>query len=189
MNKLLLVLAGAVAAAGIYYISRTPYPPKNEQVQGAIGGRRLAQGATVCVNKIQNLSGKQLAMEGIDEDLVAQLNKAGFKATAATTTGCDGSVHGEIIVLKGKDRVEAEVEFRLMISGEQTPYLSSIGKGKSGELAAALNTGVAMAIAPSKPKQADPAVASREALVAAFADVARQIEQQRPSRSTRAAVQ
>ena len=76
MNKLLLVLAGAVAAAGIYYISRTPYPPKNEQVQGA----------TVCVNKIQNLSGKQLAMEGIDEDLVAQLNKAGFKATAATTT-------------------------------------------------------------------------------------------------------
>jgi hypothetical protein len=188
MKKLLVVLAGAVAAAGIYYISRTPYPPKNEQVQGAIGGRRLAQGATVCVNKIQNLSGKQLAMEGIDGDLIAQLNKAGFKAISGTD-GCDGSVHGEIIALKGKDRVEAEVEFRLMISGDQTPYLSSIGKGKSGAMQAALNTGAAMSVVPTKPKQADPAVASREAVVAAFADVAKQIEEQRPSRSTRAAVQ
>src|SRR5262245_1824135 len=123
MKKLLLVLAGAIAAAGVYYVSRTPYPPVNEQVQGAIGGKRLTRGSTVCVNKIQNLSGKALETESLEEDLVAQLNKAGFKASAGAKSGCEGSVHGEVIALKGKDRVEAEVEFRLMIAGDETPYL------------------------------------------------------------------
>jgi hypothetical protein len=178
MRKLGLVVAAAIAAGGVYYLSRVSNSPADQHVQGAIGAKRLAQGATVCVVKVQNLSGKQLGMEGIDASLATQLSKAGFKALVGGQSGCEGSVYGEIITLKGKDRVEAEVEFRLLIAGEQTPFLSSIGKGKSS---GSPGKELAMSLV-----QASPAAASREAVMAAFADVARQIELQQPSRSTRA---
>ena len=131
MKKAILVLTGAIAAAGTYYISSTPYQPKNEQVQGALGARRLANGAKVCVNKIQNRS-------GIDDDLIAQLSNAGFKAAATgrSEAACASSVYGEIVALKGKYWMEAEVEFRLVIAADQTPFISSIAKGKSREQAA-----------------------------------------------------
>ena len=202
MKKILLVLTGAIAAAGIYYVSRTPYPPVNEQVQGALGARRLAQGAKVCVNKIQNKSGKPLDMNGVDDDLVSQLSSAGFKASAAAAgssdSACDGSVYGEIVALKGKDRMEAEVEFRLMINGDQTPFLSSIGKGKSLEPEKRAAPGASPVsgvvngfIAPAKRgSDVEPtSVVARQAVNAAFADVAKQIERQQPSRSTRASAQ
>lgn len=203
MKKILLVLTGAIVAAGIYYVSRTPYPPANEQVQGALGARRLAQGAKVCVNKIQNKSGKPLDMNGVDGDLVSQLSNAGFKASAAAAgsseSACDGSVYGEIIALKGKDRMEAEVEFRLMIAGDQTPFLSSIAKGKSLEQekqampdASPVSGVVNGFVAPPAKRGADvepTSVIARQAVKAAFADVAKQIERQRPSRSTRASAE
>jgi hypothetical protein len=193
MKKALLVVAAAVAAGGIYYLSRTTSSPANEDVQGAIGGRRLVRGSTVCVNRIQNLSGKELAMEGIHEDLAAQLNRAGFKASVGANGDCEGTVYGEIIGLKGKDRVEAEVEFRLLIAGDQTPYLSSIAKGKSGANASVPAKDVIMALQPGKlpatKPAADHSAASREAVTAAFADLAKQVEAQLPSRSTRAAAQ
>ena len=194
MKKAILVLAAAFVAGGVYYLSRGTYPPPDEHVQGSIGGRRLAHGATVCVSKIQNLSGKEIGVEDIAEGLVAQLNNAGFKASVGDKPECQGSVFGEIIALKGKDRVEAEVEFRLLIAGDQTPYISSIAKGKSGLTAGGVPANnVVMAMAPGKSvvgaKGANPAAASREAVMAAFADMAKQIEEQRPSRSTRAAVQ
>jgi hypothetical protein len=123
---------------------------------------------------------------------VAQLNRAGFQASAGAKA-CEASVYGEIIALKGKDRVEAEVEFRLLLSGDQTPSMSSIGKGKSVAPGAAPGKDVIMAMTPGKlpvgAKTTDHASVSREAVVSAFADVAKQIEEQRPSRSTRAAAE
>ncbi len=197
MKKSVFILAGAIAAAGIDYVSRTPYPPPNEQVQGALGARRLAHGAKVCVNRIENRSGKQLDMNGVDDDLVAQLNTAGFKAGPGVAAGCDGSVYGEITALKGKERMEAEVEFRLMIAGDQVPFISSIAKGKSfnqQEQAAPTSpaSGVVNAFTAPGKRGSDiepTSVLARQALKAACADVAKQIEQQRPSRSTRASVQ
>ena len=200
MKKVILVLTGAIAAAGLYYVSRTPYPPPNERVQGALGARRLAQGAKVCVNKIQNRSGKALDMNGIDGDLIAQLSNAGFKASATggSEAACEGSVYGEIVALKGKDRMEAEVEFRLMIAGDQTPFISSIAKGKSmeqeesGTPGASPVTGVVNGFAAPAKRGSDiepTSVIARQAVNAAFADVAKQIERQRPSRSTRASAE
>ncbi len=206
MRKILLISAGVLAAAGMFYLSRTEYPPRNSQVQGALGAKRLARGATVCVNKLQNLSEKKISLEGIDDDLVGQLNNAGFQARLVSGSGakdapgakadCEGSVYGEIVNVKGKDRIEAEVEFRLMIAGDQTPFLSARAKGKSRET---VNPAVANEMIKSVlPKAAkhqlskDPdsaALATREALGAAFADVARQIEQQRPTASTQASAQ
>jgi hypothetical protein len=204
MKKYLLILAGAAAAAGMFYLSRTEYPPKNEQVQGALGGKRLTRGSTVCVNKLQNLSEKQVSLEGVDDDLVGQLNNAGFKGRLISGQGkqdapgakpdCEGIVYGEIVNLKGKDRVEAEVEFRLMIAGDQTPFLSSRAKGKSREavnpaLAKQVTMGVLPKAAKNGDKAGDTAAATREALMAAFAEVAKQIEQQRPAASTRASAE
>jgi hypothetical protein len=196
MNRALLVIAGLVAAAGVFYLSRTEYPPKNEQVQGALGGRRLAHGATVCVNGIQNLSEQKPNLEGIDDDLVGQLNKVGYRARLLSGQGkhdapgaagtCEATVFGEIVNLKGKDKAEAEVEFRLMIAGDQTPFLSSMAKGKGTDPVA---ENMILSAAPGKKPgvtRRDPAVVQREAIVAAFADAARQIEEQRPSRPTRA---
>lgn len=182
MKKVVLVAAAAVVAGGVYYLSRVASSPSGAHVQGAIGGRRLAQGAHVCVVKLQNLSGKQLGMEGMDADLAAQLNRSGFRGTVGEQGGCDGSVYGEIISLKGKDRVEAEVEFRLLLAGDKTPYLSSIAKGKSAA-AAAKDTMAMSLVAPNS------SAAGHEAVIAAFADVARQIERQEPSRSTRASAE
>ena len=199
MKKVALALAGLIAAGVVFYLSRTEYPPRNEQVQGAIGARRLAHGAAVCVTGIQNKSEKTIALEALDDDLVAQLNNVGFKArlasgqgrndAAAASSNCEATVYGEIVNLKGKDKMEAEVEFRVMIAGDQTPHISSVAKGKSSDPVPA---NVVLSAMPGKQKfdlKKEPAVIQREAIVAAFGDMARQVEAQRPTRSTRASAE
>ncbi len=189
MKKLMLAFAGVLGAIGVFYISRTAQPPANEEVQGALGGRKLDRGATICVSQIQNLSGKAANLEGIDDELVGQLSNAGFKARLNSGDGaaCEATVYGEIIALKGKDKMEAQLEFRLVVTGEQTPAMSSVAKGKSSD---AIPEGAISAAFPGtqKPAARDAAAIEREAIVSALADAARQVKEQRPSRPTRAAL-
>ncbi len=197
MKKAALALIGLIGAGGVFYLSRTNYPPGNAQVQGALGGRRLAQNATVCVTPINNLSEQKSDLDGITDEMVGQLNKVGYRARLVSGQGrndhpqalanCDATVYGEVANLKGKDRGEAEVDFRLLIAGDQTPYFSSTAKGKGANLPSTAD--VVLAATPGKkPAVArDYSGAHRAAVVAAFADAARQIETQRPARSTRPA--
>ena len=192
MKKLTLVVIGLLCAAGMFYISRNEYPPKNEQVQGVIGAWLVDRGASVCVVKLQNTSDWQLDLDTTNDALVAKLNKLGFKSRVVSgtdTTGCDASVYGEIVSLKGKNRVEAEVDFRLVKAGIERPVISSSAKGKSSEVSsnAPLND-VTMSMLPKarqqNSKEVDTSSATREALAAALDNLARQIETQRPVRSS-----
>lgn len=192
MKKLGLVLVGLLCAAGMFYISRNENPPKNEQVQGVIGAWLVDRGASICVVKLQNASDRQLDLDNTNEALVAKLNQAGFKARVASgtdTTGCDASVYGEIVSLKGKNRVEAEVDFRLVKAGIERPLISSSAKGKSSEVSAnSPASDVAMSMLPKARqkniKEVDNSSATREALAAAVDNLARQIETQRPVRAS-----
>jgi hypothetical protein len=175
MKKTLMVVVALAGAAGVLYLSRTSQQPTDQQVQGAIGAKRLSRGATVCVNKLGNTSGKEIDMEGVEEALADQLEQVGFRSNVGGGD-CEGSVFGEITAVKGKDRVEAEVDFRLVLKGDQTPMISSTAKGKSGE--ADKSRSMAMSFVGKSRKEG--AAATREALLAAFAGVARQIEEQRP---------
>jgi hypothetical protein len=189
MKKAWLFTAALLAAAGTLYLSRTGAPPQNEQVRGALVGPRLARGATICVGKIQSLSEKQAKMEGLEDQLVAQLRRAGFAARlatpdAASAAACEATVFGELVSLRGKDRMEAQVEFRVLIAGEEAPFMSSIAKGKSSGTAAPALPGNSLLAS----KKA-PAAVQQEAIAAALADVAKQVEAQRPSRPTRAVLE
>lgn len=189
-NKILLIVTGVGCAGGLLYLSRTAEAPRNDQVQGIIGAKLLGRGSTVCVNKFQNTSGKQASLDGIDEELVGRLNNVGFKARIvaapdSTATGaCEAFVHGEVTSIKGKNRVEAEMDFRLVKAGVERPVMSSSAKGKSSEVRSGEAQKVAMALLPKRtvkdPNEVDDELATREALVSALQDVARQIEQQRP---------
>ncbi len=192
MKKLGVVIGGLLCAAGMFYISRNENPPKNEQVQGVIGAWLVDRGASICVVKLQNASDRQLDLDSTNEALVANLNKAGFKARVAPgtdTTGCDASIYGEIVSLKGKNRVEAEVDFRLVKAGIERPLISSSAKGKSSEVSANSPTSdVTMSLLPKARqksfKEVDNSSATREALAAAIDNLARQIETQRPVRAS-----
>ena len=76
------------------------------------------------------------------------------------------------------------MDFRLVKAGVERPAMSSSAKGKSSEARSGEAQKVAMALLPKRtvkdPNEVDAELATREALVSALQDVARQIEQQRP---------
>ncbi|MFN7919347.1 MAG: hypothetical protein U0Q16_04575 [Bryobacteraceae bacterium] len=194
MKKLWFAAAGLVAAAGVFYLSRTATAPHNEQVQGAMGARMLSRGATVCVNRIQNLSEKDVPAGQLEEDLVDQLNQAGFHARLNTAGGdkpCEASVYGEIVNVKGKDSVQAEFEYRLVRDGEQAPFLSATAKGKARAVKSPEEARPAMAnsfVASRPDSQKNLGAARHDAILDAFAEMAKQVEGNRPVPKTRAAL-
>jgi hypothetical protein len=132
--------------------------------------RKIPPGGRVCVNPVQNLSGKTLDMSGIDDALAAQIREIGFKAGSPGTLGiCDATVYTEIVHIRGRRRVHIEIEFRLVLSGEQVPRLCSRATGKRIiPLAKFANSLI--------PIQHDRDIGEREALLASFTEQALQIE-------------
>jgi hypothetical protein len=107
---------------------------------------------------VQNLSEQAFGMNGFDDELVARIREIGYRAGNPGKLGtCDATAHTEIVHMGGRNRIRAEVEFRLVLAGEEAPRLSTTAAGKS----------------PKPPKSRD--AARREAILAASAEQAHRI--------------
>jgi hypothetical protein len=136
----------------------------------------------ICVESIQNLSHQRVNIEGIDDELVAQLQKVGFQAnriSAPDTKRCDAVVNAELVDITGRGRKSARVDFRLTLAGEEPPRISASAHGKSPK-SAPMAAPVALNFRPmefaSSQRKPDRTGTEREAIAAALADQAHQIK-------------
>lgn len=178
-SSAMLVLAGVVFAAAGLYVGRNctfatgcdagtairsvrepkawPDKPRGREL------RSLAPDAAICVNPVKNLSDQPVDMDHIDELLASEIAKAGYRAAKIGDLACDATAYTEIVHVSNGKRAQAEVEFRLVLAGEQAPRFSATAKGQSesAELPQSVSS--------------DPSRA-RDAILAAFADQARKIQ-------------
>jgi hypothetical protein len=134
-KKILLVVAGIAIAGGLLYFARNAKQPPVQQTQGLIRSNTPVIEA-ICVANFQNLSQQPVNMEGVDDELVAQLQTVGFKTShrlADSGSKCDATVNAEIVEISGHSRKTARVDFRLTLAGEQPPRISATVEGKSRE--------------------------------------------------------
>ena len=71
---------GALAlliGVGLYYSHNAKIPADDPAVSSSIA-RVTAVVKSICVTPMQNLTNKNLAMDGLDDEFVGQLNKVGF---------------------------------------------------------------------------------------------------------------
>jgi hypothetical protein len=172
-TKIIVAGAGIVLAAALFYFARNTKQPPLQQTQGLI--RPDARTVNiVCVEIIQNLSHQVVDMEGVDDELVAQLRKVGFQSHRVPDIAgreCEATVNAELVELSGRGRKTARVDFRLTLAGEQPPRLSSSAEGKSvGD-----GSKFTMAFVASKQMQ-EQTSAEREAICAALQQQAIQID-------------
>jgi hypothetical protein len=172
-TKIIVAGAGIVLAAALLYFARNTKQPPVQQAQGLIrpDARTVS---VVCVEKVQNLSHQSVDMDGVDEELVAQLQKVGLqshKVSDVTGKQCEATVNAELVELSGRGRKTARVDFRLTLAGEQPPRMSSSAEGKS----TADGSKFTMAFVASKQRQ-EKTSAEREAIFAALQQQAIQID-------------
>jgi hypothetical protein len=139
----------------------------------------------ICVETIQNLSHQPVSMEGIDDALVAQLQKMGFQANRISPPNpkqCDATINAELVDIAGRGRKTARVDFRLTLVGEEPPRMSASAHGRSSKSAPIVDSVVSimssirsMGFVQSQSK-AGQGTAEREAILAALADQARLIK-------------
>lgn len=180
MNKKIVFAAAAIVLAGglLYFVRHTKQPPK-EQTLGLIGRPRPVV-ETICTENIQNYSHQPVNMEGIDDALVAQLQKVGFKSSRKIGDpgrACDATMNAELVEISDHSRKTARVDYRLTLAGEIPPRISASVEGKSADGSSAKfasNFKAAELVAAQKP---DKMAANREALVAALAEQARQVQE------------
>lgn len=159
--------AGCEAGTAINSLSETKARPKK---QSGADLRSLAPNAAICVNPVKNLSGQAVDMDRIDEQLAAEIGKTGYRGAKIGDLACDAITYTEITHVSQGKRAQAELEFRLVLAGEQAPRFSATAKGQSesGELRKFADPFVASAN--------DKAQAQHDAILAAFADQARKIQ-------------
>jgi hypothetical protein len=143
MIKKISVIAAVIAVAGVLlYLSRSTShsPVADRATTRPVPDAPLAKTPvvqTICVVTIQNLSHRPMNMDGIDDELVVQLQKTGFTSSRKVTEDngkqCDAIVNGELVELSGRARKTARVDFRLTLTGEQPPRMSASALGKSAE--------------------------------------------------------
>jgi hypothetical protein len=164
-SALMVILAGMVVAAGGLYVSRKcsfgigcevgtaihPAPVMSARPKNDL--RSLAPGATICVNPVQNLSDQTVDIGRMDEQLAGEIAKAGYGVARIGDLSCAATTYTEITHVSQGQRVEAELEFRLVLAAEQAPRFSATAKGES-----------------------DLGGPQEDAIVAAFADQARKIQ-------------
>ena len=108
MKNKLAVAAGAVLlAAGVYYSLRGAKHQTDDPTVGSIA-RVISTPVvkSICVTPVQNLSHKPVAMDGVDEELVAQLHKVGFESRKSSDGGaqCDATTNAEVVDITGPEK-------------------------------------------------------------------------------------
>src|SRR5260370_39798520 len=104
-TKIIVAGAGIVFAAALFYFARNSKQPPVQQTQGLI--RPDARTVNiVCVERIQNLSHQVVDMEGVDDELVAQLQKRGFQSLKVSNIvgKCEATVNRELMELSARGR-------------------------------------------------------------------------------------
>jgi hypothetical protein len=161
----LVILLGG----GVYYSTHNGKQPANDMA-GSIG-RVTPVVKSICVTPIQNLSHKSVAMDGVDDEFVAQLNKVGFVSQKGAGGNCDATTNAELVDITGRGRKTARIDFRLTLANEQVPRMSSSIEGKSG--GSLEKTASEFTINPDDKESAG---AEREAIVVALGKTAAQID-------------
>ena len=180
MNKKIIVAVVGIALAGaLLYFARNAKQPPKQQTQGLIRTNVPVVDA-ICVQNIQNLSHQAVNMEGVDEELVAQLQTVGFRSSRKISDSagkaCDATVNGELVEISGRTRKTARVDYRLTLAGETPPRISATVEGKSRDNSSSKfqsNFSQMALVAAQKPAKA---TAEREAISAAIEQQARQIK-------------
>ena len=135
-------------------------------VQKAHGGaalRKIDAGAVICVTPVQNLTGREILMSRIDEALISEITKVGYRAAkVGELESCDAHAYTELVHI-GRSRTNVEIEFRLVLAGEQVPRLCTTAIGKSAKRPRSLANRARVA-------------ADREAIESAFASQAHKIQ-------------
>jgi hypothetical protein len=179
MNKKIVVAAAGIAlAGGLLYFARNAKQPPVQQTQGLIR-RNAPLVETICVENIQNLSHQAVNMDGIDDELVAQLQKVGFQSRKISDPAgkrCDATVNAELAEISGRGRKTARVDFRLTLAGEQPPRMSASAEGKSRDNSGSKFVSSFRPMTVMASQKPDKASAEREALVAAIEQQAHQID-------------
>jgi hypothetical protein len=133
--------------------------------------RKIAPGGAICVNPVQNLSQQTIGMNGIDNELVVRIGETGYRAgKPGQLETCDATAYTEIVRIGGRSRMSAEVEFRLVLAGEQVPRLSTTAAGKSPKPPRSPTMTVSFVA------KGDRDAVRREAILAAFAEQAHKIQ-------------
>jgi hypothetical protein len=141
-------------------------------VAAVAAARKIDAGAMICVTPVQNLTGREILTGRIDEVLISQIIKVGYRAAKlAALETCDARAYTELVHIEGRDRTKVEIEFRLVFAGEQVPRLCTTAVGKSAKRPKSLRRTDSLALA----KRARVA-AEREAIESACASQAQKIQ-------------
>jgi hypothetical protein len=137
--------------------------PTARKAHGGAELRKIDAGAIICVTPVQNLTGREILMGRIDEALISEIIKVGYRAAKlGGMETCDARAYTEVVHIEGRNRTNVEIEFRLVLAGEQLPRLCTTAMGKSAKRPKSLRcTRVA---------------AEREAIESAFASQAQKIQ-------------
>jgi hypothetical protein len=173
-NTLALAAVVILLAAGLYYSVRNAKHSADDPALSSLVKTTPVM-KSICVTPIQNLSHKPVAMEGIDDELVSQLHKVGFESRKISDGGqCDATTNAEVVEVSGRGRKTARVDFRLTLTTEQVPRMSSTVEGKSGGKGDPLEK--SMSEFAINPETTETLGAEREAIVAALGKTAAQID-------------
>jgi hypothetical protein len=180
-NKLALAAVAILLGAGVYYSVRNAKHPADDPALGSLAKAKSTPVVkSICVEPIHNLSHKSVAMDGVDDELVAQLHKVGFESRKVSDGGgqCDAITNAEVVEVTGRARKTARVDFRLTLTSEQVPRMSSSVEGKSGFKSAAKDDPLAKSMGEFavNPDTKETPGAEREAIVAALEKTATQID-------------
>lgn len=175
-EKLAIAAVAILLAIGFYYsVHNAKHPADDPALSSLVKAAPVVK--SICVTPIQNLSHKPVTMDGIDDELVAQLHKVGFESRKISDGGgqCDATTNAEVVDITGRARKTARVDFRLTLTSEQVPRVSSSVEGKSGETSGdPLEKSMSEFAVNPVPKES--VGAEREAIVAALGKTAVQID-------------
>jgi len=170
-NVLAIAAVVILLGAAVYFSSRNPKHPADDPTTGSFV-KAAPVVKSICVTPIQNLSHKTVAMDGVDEELVSQLHKVGFESRRISEGGqCDATTNAELVDITGRGRKTARVDFRLTLTSEQVPRMSSSVEGKSGGKGEVVESEFSV-----NPETKESLGAEREAIVAALGKTAAQID-------------
>jgi hypothetical protein len=94
--------------------------------QNMLAPRSLSPGSAVCVNPPLNLTGREIDTSLAARELARQIREAGFpSAPLGMLASCDATVYTEVVSVAGRNRKNVELEFRIILLGEQIPRLCS----------------------------------------------------------------
>jgi hypothetical protein len=130
----------------------------------AATSRKIDASAIICVTPVQNLTGREILTGRIDEALISEIVKVGYQAAKlGALETCDARAYTELVHIEGRNRTKVEIEFRLVLAGEEVPRLCTTAIGKSVKRPKSLANGARVA-------------AEREAIESAFASEAQKIQ-------------